>query len=633
MASPFESLPLELFQAIIQETDLVGIWGLQQCNHPLEIILDPHMLARPHAVHKLMSWGCLNGNIWAVNKALLHGIDISVIGVAWKDNGIILAPTLCLAAATGKYDTFEFLLKSGAQTDAVVHSSQAATFKKRLFDPRFPGFIGLCDQYGLRHKIPDIQSNLDKTLVEAVKSNLGLDLCRSWLDLGANPTARAGKSWNPETALSLAILFGSSALVKLLLSRNCDLNVPAPVSRPHHNDIDIYTYDLWNSMPMFAAARRLAKDGNTDMMEPLLEAGADINVAGQTGQRTLADIFPCMDSFTSSGLAEGEHLTPLWMYILSVDLSAEVSDPRLSPSRIVCWFFDKGVKIQTGPPMHMRYNLELLALWRFYGGAKCLLNDEIFAIVKLFLENGAAKHKVELWLTGQGEPSSRYFGSEPCFNLDQQALGIERWGVIVNLLLRDENFDHKMVDEIDNLLLILLKYIMNCLCSRGNHPVDPCPPELLTRFYDISHPIMIQKLLDLGADINATSRRLRRGRRVLTALNYSYRNYDNDRCSWLPESGRFQIRQLRSFVSMIANLGAASPNLQEQRSFEPDGTYNLWKCAIQGEVAQEERLLWNPTAGALIDRPDRLNPDERGALQRQRKEAEELFYVQAHEQD
>ncbi|KAI8662141.1 hypothetical protein NCS56_01017600 [Fusarium sp. Ph1] len=202
MASPLESLPVELFETIIQKTDLIDIWRLQRCNPAFEITLDPYMLAEPHAVQKLMAWGCLKGNMWAIKKALSLGADISTIEVAWrKDDTIILASTLGLAAKRCHYDSFEFLLKSSAQPDVSIHIRQSAAFKRHLFNPQFPRFVHLCQEYGVKDKIPNIQASLDEALVEAVKLNLKLNICQSWMDLGANPTGRVGKNWNSETAL------------------------------------------------------------------------------------------------------------------------------------------------------------------------------------------------------------------------------------------------------------------------------------------------------------------------------------------------------------------------------------------------------------------------------------------------
>ncbi|EEU41338.1 uncharacterized protein NECHADRAFT_83306 [Fusarium vanettenii 77-13-4] len=588
MASSFESLPLEVFEAIIHETDLVDLWHLQQCNSAFEITLDPYMMAEPHAIHKLMAWGCSRGNTWAIKKALSLGADISTVEVAWRNDTALLASALGLAASRFRYDIFEFLLKSGAQPDVPIHITQSAAFKRRLFAPQFPRFVELCQEYGVKDRIPDIQANLDATLVEAVKLNLKLNICQRWMDLGANPTARVGKSWNPETALSLAILSGSITLAKVMVSRGCylDLAVLSPVP----NDMDPWQHRLepWKFRPMVAAAKRLASKGKTDMIDLLLKAGADLNVKC----RVWIPLRPDCDDRTLLVV------TPLLIYILSVDFT----DPNHSPSRMVNWLLDRGADIRFDR-VHAGYPLTLLVIWRYFKGPKCLLNDEQFTIIKLFLENGAAKNKVPNWLCGQGVCSWKFFPLDNPFTLEQQAVGIERWSVIIDLLLKDDNFDGKLSDHVDDLLMTLLEHIMHTTFGWVSEPPDPCPPELFTKFYDISHPLMIQKLLSKGASINETSLAL-------------------------PDE-----KQQRSLVSMLANLGGAPTFIQEglsSKSKDLDhGVYELWKCALQGEVADEERLLWNPTAGALVDIPDRLDPQEREELRRQRKDAEELFDQQA----
>ncbi|RSL59916.1 hypothetical protein CEP54_007069 [Fusarium duplospermum] len=607
MSSSFESLPLDVFEIIIQKTDLVDIWCLQQCNPALEITLDPYMIVEPHAIHKLMTWGCLRDNIWAIKKALSLGADISVVEVAWRPDGV-LCSTLGIAARKRQHEAFEFLLKSGAQPDVAVHITQSTTFKRYLFTPQVPRFVQLCQDYCVMDKIPNIQANLDEALVKAVKMNLRLEICQTWMDLGANPTGQVGKSWDPETALSLAISLGSITLAKAMISRGCHLDLPiqsqGPIDYPPKQQME-----PWKYIPMIAAARRLALKGKTDMIRLLLEVGADINVKCRAWIQDSTD----HDNYTQ------RIITPLSTYLLSVDFNA---DRKPSPSRMVSWFLNKGANSRSTDPDH----LDLLDLWKHFKGAKCLLNDEIFTIIKLFLKNGAAKGKVPQLLAGQGLHSSKQFPLDNPITLEQQTVGIERWNINIDMLLKDDNFDGNLTDHIDALLMELLGYIMDCLFRWNHDAPDPCTSELWTNLYDLSHPIMIQKLLERGASINATTLGLH-GKAVLTVVASKFRN--RNRYPWPSRIGRFQQKQQRSFVSMLANLGAASVFMKEGQSSKPKhqghGVYLLWRCALQGEVADEEMLLWNPTAGALVDVPDRLNPQEREELRRQRKDAQKLF--------
>ncbi|RSM19964.1 hypothetical protein CDV31_001324 [Fusarium ambrosium] len=610
MSSSFESLPVEVFETIIQKTDLIDIWRLQQCNSALEITLDPYIIAEPHGVHKLMAWGCLRGNIWAIKKALSLGADISTVEVAWRPNSV-LCSTLGLAARRKHHDTFEFLLKSGAQPDVTVHTSQSTTFKRHLFAPEFPRFVQLCQNHGVKDSIPNIQANLDEALVEAVKMNLKLEICQSWMDLGANPTGQVGKSWNPETALSLAISLGSITLAKAMISRGCHLDLPIqsqlPIAYPPKQQME-----PWKYIPMIAAARHLALKGKTDMIELLLESGADINVKCRAWFEDWTDHLKYTERI----------ITPLSTYLLNVDFDVEW---KHSPSRMVGWFLNKGANIRSTDPTH----LDLLDLWKHFKGGRCLLNNEIFTIIKLFLENGAAKGKVPQWLAGQGLDSSKQFPFDNPITLEQQAVGIERWSIIIDMLLKDDNFEGGLTEHLDTLLMELLGYIMDCLFRWNHDAPDPCTPELETKFYDISHPIMIQKLLERGASINATTLRLH-GKAVLTVVSSKWGN--KNRYPWPSRLKQFQQKQQRSLVSMLANLGAASVFLQEGQSsklkHQGHGVYMLWRCALQGEVSDEERLLWNPTAGALVDIPDRLDSQEREELRRQRKDAEKVFDCQ-----
>lgn len=367
---------------------------------------------------------------------------------------------------------------------------------------------------------------------------------------------------------------------------------------------------------MVAAAKRLASKGKTDMIDLLLKAGANLNVKC----RVWIPLRPDCDDRTLLVV------TPLLMYILSVDFD-NVTDPNHSPSRMVNWLLDRGADIRFDR-VHAGYPLTLLVIWRYFKGPKCLLNDEQFTIIKLFLENGAAKNKVPNWLCGQGVSPWKFFPLDNPFTLEQQAVSIERWSVIIDLLLKDDNFDGKLSDHVDDLLMTLLGHIMHTTFGWVSEPPDPCPPELFTKFYDISHPLMIQKLLSKGASINETSLALPDGKSILRVMRSKF-----GRRNRFPSRIGLLQRQQRSLVSILANLGGAPTFIKEaqfSKSKDLDhGVYQLWKCALQGEVADQERLLWNPTAGALLDIPDRLNPQEREELRRQRKDAEELFDQQA----
>lgn len=626
MSSSFESLPLEMFELVVQQTSLVDIWNLQQCNTALEITLDPYMLANPHAAHKLMRWGCLEGNTWAIKKAISLGADVSAVQVAWReDDTSILSSTLGLAATTCQHDAFEFLLKSGAQPDVAIHNNQSASFKNRLFTPQLPRFIQLCQDYGLKDRIPNLQVNLDEALVESVKMNLGLDICQTWMDLGANPTSRVGKSWNPETALALAILSGSITLAKVMISRGCDLEVsgfPGPKRLAFEQTPKRDLLEPWRSVPMIAAARRLATEGHRDMIELLLEAGADIN----------AQCRGWMESFQRRPHRESHvqrAITPLWTYLLSVDLNN--LDPKTSPCQMVNWLLSQGASIRLADT-HQDIPMELLDLWRHFKGARCLLNDDIYAIIKLLLENGAAKDKVPQWLTEQGLNPGQFLPRKYHFNMDEEAVCIQRWGVIVDLLLQDDNFDGGLSPHLDGLLMRLVHRIMHYL-FKCDEVSGIRHPGLLTDTYDVGHPIMIQRLLARGARINAASFRCSDGELILSYLtNHTHRH---PRLSWLPRFGAHRVGQQRSFLSMIANLGAApvfgTVPLRPEPS-DVEGEFRLWKCALRGEVSDEERLFWNPTSRALVDIPDRLDPHEREELRRERKDAKELCDRQEFEE-
>ncbi|KAF9891045.1 hypothetical protein FE257_004980 [Aspergillus nanangensis] len=64
---------------------------------------------------------------------------------------------------------------------------------------------------------------------------------------------------------------------------------------------------------------------------------------------------------------------------------------------------------------------------------------------------------------------------------------------------------------------------------------------------------------------------------------------------------QLQISRERSFVGVLVKLGAEPPfSWIEGQDVGDDRGLQLWVGALQGEVAEEENLSWNPTAGILV---------------------------------
>lgn len=342
MASKFESLPVELLHNVLSTLSIIEISKLQQCSKPLNHTLDSYLFSLPDAVNKVMQWGCVHGEKWAIEKALSHGADISVVDIArtntnTPDSAYIQTSTLCLAARRYNYKAFQFLLDSGARLDASgIDDSQSFGLRQRLFDPRKPRLLKQCVDHGVIDQITSFQTGIDEAHYLSVNFGCDLDTCQTWLDLGVDPANVVGKTEENRTstsALALAILSRLVPLVQMLLSRIRSSRVRTRRILYAANGTEYRPTSPWEAVPILAAARFMGIQGETDMLDILLEAGGDINFIAESHLLSLWDIYdfqwPCA-------------LTPLLTYVLTVNFNDDVEDMKLPPPRGVSILFERG---------------------------------------------------------------------------------------------------------------------------------------------------------------------------------------------------------------------------------------------------------------------------------------------------
>ncbi|CAM1508999.1 Fc.00g027380.m01.CDS01 [Cosmosporella sp. VM-42] len=368
MALNIESLPVELLEPVLSGLSVLEVSRLQQCNKNFSLSLGPYLLSLPSAVSKLMQWSCVHGESWAIKKALSYDADVNVVDVPRKipnnnqNPAFLKTSTLSLAAKRYQYETFQFLLESGARLDVIgIHCSQTKALRQRLFDSRRPRLLQQCLDYGVKDQIHHYQAGVDETLRPSVKLGLGLDNCRTWLDFGANSTSIAGKKrWGPESALSLAIFSGLVPLAQLLSSQKPDLRAPSMGYHPSRP---------CNAIPMLAAARYMATHETTELMDMLLEAGGDINL----GVNSYMGDFP---------MSLPHSITPLIAHALSIDFTNDGAGWKLHPSQGVKYLLDRGARIENSvldiDNAYLHPEPLLVLLWKKkLGGVKCLLNNEV----------------------------------------------------------------------------------------------------------------------------------------------------------------------------------------------------------------------------------------------------------------
>ncbi|KAF4944589.1 hypothetical protein FSARC_14632 [Fusarium sarcochroum] len=381
MASSIESLPIELFEPVLYSLTLTEISILQQCSKALYASLNPYIFSFPTSVNKLLQWGCLHGETWAIKKAVSYGADISVV-----DYFSIRTQTLYLTLLRHQYNTFRYLLDSGAQIDAKgVSRSRKRAFRRRFFDPRDPKFIQLLLMHCSKDEISQYQSGVDRALLSSVKMRLDPKICQAWLDLGANPVDLGPKdARNPHSALAVAVLSGLVSLTKLLLSYKPDLDLLS--RRMRRGSETRNNLCPWNACPMLAAARYMATNGSTIMLYMLLDAGGDINASVTSLVRIRYTPHHIGKSFVKMC-----NMTVMLAYLLALDLKTDiVLDPTKGVEYLLSVGFEATPRFREGEvfsPLRM--------LQESWGGTKeCLLNDTAYSLLKLTIKHGLARGAV-----------------------------------------------------------------------------------------------------------------------------------------------------------------------------------------------------------------------------------------------
>ncbi|RSM19566.1 hypothetical protein CDV31_001453 [Fusarium ambrosium] len=423
----------------------------------------------------------------------------------------------------------------------------------------------------------------------------------------------------------MAVLSGSLPLMRLLLPPDANLGVPNDTSLfelPRYAYADLHP---WHSIPILAAARSMATTGKTDMMDALLDMGGDINLSVK-----------CYLAAFGLPKHEPHPVNPLLTYVLSLDMNEDLGATKVTPSQGIKYLLEKGAKFEK--PRLKRddeYSFQtsqdslviplIALLWEKHNGLRCLLNNEIFAVFKVLIENGGAKEGVSAMLVPvdpgyRGPRHLRVYGRRPPgddkgpLTDDEYRVLMERWGTLLDLMLRDENFEISLLVEIDTLFLEFIKAMFSRQLELMADVSEESSVNELYQFIDESHPTTIQKLVEKGASLDRKSINgpsyadiVDRDRTSLLKNIFDQADLNRDSYylpQWRPW-GRMQYplqeARQRSFIAMLVAMGARPfLNTPDPEKHSPPA-YDKLRAAFRGEIIEGEKLLWNPRCGFLWD--------------------------------
>ncbi|KAH7082822.1 hypothetical protein BKA63DRAFT_583954 [Paraphoma chrysanthemicola] len=534
-ASPLEALPAEILDSILEylinhdigtlrdcnHLDCMSLSRLSQCSHFLNHRLEHLLYGTLDARNAALRYGCMTGNLHAIQKAASCGANSSVVQRYTLNNAVVHAEqatgyrevsSLQLALKAGQLEAFNLLLDLGAgftpddYSSITISNSQLKTFAQRLAEPSNVAFLKTFME--ARAETPywkdDRRDNHSQAL--AVVKKIPFPHVVRWasptilgtlLNNGASldqVTALShvdmtGKK-QPLTPLSAACLRGDVEVFNLLVARGAHVDIEDSLHSKYPAN---YTH-----IPIFMAARYMGAEGSTDMLDACIAAGADVNRPCHINK------VPSTDEYTQP---EPQHVctTPLLEYLESIKswniASFSFIKLHLTPYEGIAHFlYTLGANVPSPvAPLVKRETSNndrelhertfggfpspvelLLAKW----GIKSLAIPEFFSVIKLLVEHGGTGSdlgKMLVRFEGQNEPSGSNI-------VDMEGL----WQQFLALLLPRL----KLLDQVSkNALLRRVIVDKAAMRHRIAHPSRWVKVRAIGR-------ASIRILLDAGADIN-----------------------------------------------------------------------------------------------------------------------------------
>lgn len=309
------------------------------CNKLLYQKLESVLYSGPDAQSKAMKWACLDGNVNTIKKSIWYGASVHsstylcLASTKQQENAIRLLVDLgvrILSPDMDKKNRFkgieEFRYCAKKLCSSRLSHEQSSSLLRLLYEKAI-------DEQG--RKKWDADTALP--LITLIRSPAGapMDLIRQVLDDGADPNQpRPFKRRDSLSPLSAAIIANSEPAFHLLLERGANIH-----GTPMKNWARVGL-----SLPIFAAAMTLAvADHGKAMMQLCLDNGADINyeqICPDYGNSRFRGWHPGRTQ--RSQLEIYTHTTPLLIFLDSIK---SFKSPKLpNPVEGLNWFFEHATR-------------------------------------------------------------------------------------------------------------------------------------------------------------------------------------------------------------------------------------------------------------------------------------------------
>ncbi|KAJ4141773.1 hypothetical protein NW768_000990 [Fusarium equiseti] len=356
MYSPLETLPTELLDNILVRLPDEAVVNLWKTNIHMSHRLDNRLFGNMIALNHIKKWACRTGDVEVLRAAVERDGDPNfvhetIITDSAKPRSIQLPQqsVLLILIRRNHSKAFDALLEMGATFEALRNTYRIGVSNRilRRLEDMSPAMLESLSQAKLGPWVLNTEGAI-RSFGEFVYAGVPIGILRQIVQNPSELTYHSNKyAWTP---LSSAIDLGKTDVVNMLMEKGANIDgqveeQPLPTTFVHKSYEDKKArieYPRPYHIPIFAAAKHIARSGLTGMLDLCLLHGADINRKS-----------PAYEQEGYMKRVNHFSITPLMAYLEVIpDFPVKV---ELEPIAGIKYFISNGADIQLNESPEKRY--------------------------------------------------------------------------------------------------------------------------------------------------------------------------------------------------------------------------------------------------------------------------------------
>jgi len=351
MSGFFDLLPSELLECVLDNLPTDAVINLWRTNKNMSNRINNHLFGHPAALNHVKGWACKKGDVDVLRAAIARdGEPNFVSGIEsyrqvnseshannWPRFQLGPVSTLRIVIKRNHAKALDALLEMGATFEVLGNKDRIRILNHLLksISRKPPKMLEALTRAKLGHWVLNTKGSI-RSFGDFVHAGAPVGILRSIVQ---NPNEMTLHTTSYATPLSSAIDHGKSDIVNMLMEKGADINgvvEEQPLQTTFYvqyckNKMTRIKYRRPCHVPIFAAAKYMARSGSTEMLDLCLHHGADIN------QKS-----PAMDWHWKR--INHFNITPLMAYLEAIlDFSAKT---ELDPIAGIEYFTSHGAGIQ-----------------------------------------------------------------------------------------------------------------------------------------------------------------------------------------------------------------------------------------------------------------------------------------------